>query len=214
MISTNTVDTITEGSTLRGSIVKQSRRAGAGIIHNVTNTKTDDIGARVYKDVCMDSDFSGHKDDKNHRLTVKNKAVHNMRHGNQQNRNFVEFNGHMKMSHDRVNSRILNLSDTQPAGCNGPVMCKLGKKMQNIVTQHDPKAPVHAVTHTQFSHGGIQRGSTGNTSMMAPGAVPVNGPEGEALNNAVGLNYAINIGPSDAIVRAQQKEFMSNMSRR
>lgn len=211
MFHVQTLDGITEGSTL----INHQAQPGRGCCDTKYMPQisgTDTIGARPYNDASMDGDFSGHKDTKNHRLTVKNKSVHNMRHANEKNHNSGDFRKHIKDINRSPNSRVLNYSDSQPVGCNGPVICKLGKQMQNVITAHDPDAPVHAATHTQFAHGGVLKGNEeAPSSMLAPGVVPTSGPDGMSLNNAAGMHYAINIGPGDAITGSQKKDFMSSM---
>lgn len=217
MFAVGTLDDIAEGSTLKATKKKKKKtRIGPYSFEKGNQPKSDSVGSRVYTDVCMDRTFSGHKDSKNRRLTVRSKEVHTMRHANQNNHNPGDFRSHMsdaKIQGDGKKVRSVSPRDTQPGGCNGPVMCKTGKVFQKngVVTQHDPQNPVHAATHKQFAHGGVQFGEP--ISMIgASQTLPTTNPENAALNNAAGLNYAINIGKGDAIGAMHNQNFMKQVS--
>jgi hypothetical protein len=215
MIKGESLDNITEGSTLSSKTKSKIRQPSVYSYEKPVQPKGDLVGDRVYKNVLMDSTFSGHKDSKNKRLTVALLAVHNMRHANEKTHNLGDFRENVPLSKifgDKIKSRVVTVRDTQPVGCNGPVMCKTGKVFQKVgvVTMHDPDNPVHAATHKQFAHGGVQ--FKGEMSMMgASQTLPVTNPENASLNNAAGLHYAINIGKGDAVSKMHNQNLMQQV---
>jgi len=192
MFKTDTLDTIAEGSTLRRHGALKVRGAVA------TQTVPRKKDSRSYGDASGESLITGAKDTKNKRLTVKLQSVHTIRHSDEQNR--VEGAWRMNVIKKSPMKRKRQSINT-PAGCNGPVICKVGIAMRNIITQHDPKAPVHAATHEQFSHGGVAfKKPVVKASMIgAGGALPTTGPEAKSLQNAVGLHYTTNVKPGKVL---------------
>ena len=214
MFAVQSLDDITEGSTL---LDQKTKKQSSGMsFERSSQPKSDFVGDRVYKNHSMDRTFYGHKDSKNKRLTVRAKEVHTMRHSSEKNHSAGDYRSHVSMSKvhgDAKRRRKVFPHDTQPGGCNGPVMCNTGKAFQKsgVITQHDPQNPVHAATQKQFTHGGVQ--FKGEISMMgASNTLPTNNPENAALNNAAGLHYAINIGKGDAIGQMQNQNFMQQVA--
>lgn len=214
MFAVQSLDNISEGSTLLAQ--KTKKQSSVMSFQRSSQPKSDFVGDRVYKNHSMDRTFHGHKDSKNTRLTVRNKEVHAMRHSSEKNHSAGDYRSHVSMSKmhgDAKRRRKILPHDTQPGGCNGPVMCKTGKAFQKsgVITQHDPQNPVHAATQKQFTHGGVQ--FKGEISMMgASSTLPLDNPENAALNNAAGLHYAINIGKGDAIGKMQNQNFMQQVA--
>jgi hypothetical protein len=213
MVQGDSLDNITEGSTLKNAKRMRKRRSSSAYSYEKSDQPTSDlVGRRIYNDVLMDKTYGGHKDSKNKRLTVPLVSVHNMRNANEQTHNPGDFRENVSLSKilgDKVKVRVFK---TQPDGCNGPVMCKTGKVFQKsgVITMHDPDNPVHAATQKQFSHGGVQFEE--KMSMMgASQTLPNTNPENAALDNAAGLHYAINIGKGDAVSGMHNANFMQRV---
>ena len=197
MLHQSTLDTIAEGSTLT-----QHKHEGRSR-HTTPGEKFIPLHSssqgRHYTDVMMDGRITGPKDSKNKVLEVKTPRVQVIRHGVEKSRNEGDFRlGKKDKPVTREGLPVV------PVGCNGPVFCPKGIAMRNVITQHDPDAPVHAATHEQFTHGGVHFADQmkPNSMMGAAGALPVDGPEHESLQNAQGLHYATDIKPATNIVNS------------
>lgn len=221
MFGVQTLDHITDGSTLskpdhRKHKSKKHKKGKEGDFSPVKQDSSDSLSQRHYKDHCMDGKITGHKDSKNTALTVGMKSVHTVSHANEKSRNAGDFRKHMsiqKYNGDSINKRSDTPLNTQPPGCIGPTICPVGKAMQNVVTQHDSRAPIHAATHTQFSHGSETNPTYEQISMIgAGGTVPRDTPNNASLDNAAGLHYAINIGRGDAFTNMSRQNFMQGMA--
>lgn len=215
MFPVDTLDTIAEGSTLKShGDVKSS--VGVSYAPAVQDS-SDDLSHRFYTDPSMDGRWTGHRDSLNKRLTVVQKHVHTMSHGNEQNRNVGDYRRSMGLNKYWGKTRKMRVdgpSNTQPVGCNGPVICQLGRAMRGVVTQHNPVAPVHAAPHMQFSHGGVSKERVGgDVSMIGAGnTVPMDTPNNSYMNNAVGLHYVMKIGAASAYMGMEKQNFMRGMS--
>jgi len=199
----DSLDAITDGSTLvaRG----QKKSVDTVSYAPAVQDSSDDLSHRFYEDPSMSGRRGGHLDSKNTRLTVQQKHVHYIGHANEQNRNVGDWRRAVSMKKLLGGSkkrRPASVMNTQPIGCNGPVMCELGVAMRGVMIPHDVTAPVYAAPHMQFSHGGIATDkSGGGVSMIgAGGTVPGDTPNNESLNNAVGLHYAMKISPASAYI--------------
>lgn len=236
MFAVNTLDTITDGSTLKYNKGKKTKKKKDD--HTpATQDSSDQLNNRSYSDPLMCGKYGGHKDTKNHRLTVKNKDVHNVTHANEMSRNAGDFRKHISESKYHGDSRVMrsmsdtkprwgcngpidwwwckpgNEMNTQPPGCNGPVMCKTGKAMQGVMTPHDPNLPIHAAHHENLAHGGVARSAYEKVGMIgAGGTVPKDTPNNVDLNSAAGLHYAMNISPGNAYTNMNKQNFMQGMT--
>ena len=219
MFAVDTLDTIAEGSTLsarnKGGHTKKKH---VGDYKPARQDSSDSLQSRGYKDPMMDKRYGGHKDSKNKALTVKMKSVHTASHHNEKSHNAGDFRKHVstaKYLGGSRNRRKQTIANTQPLGCNGPVMCEVGKVMQGVMTRHDPHAPVHAVSHEKLAHGGIAKPVQEAPAMIgAGGAVPGDTPNNRDLNSAAGLHYAMQMtkGAGGAYNTMANKNFMQGMS--
>ena len=214
MFAVDTLDTIADGSTLlshgRGTSVEKVSHTKA------VQDSSDDLSHRSYTDPSMTGRWIGHLDSRNKRLTVAQKHVHKIDHVNEQNRVTGDHRRHMgyeKSAGKTKTKRVDTPSNTQPVGCNGPVICQLGRAMHGVVTQHDPDAPLHAAPHENLSHGGISNEKKVNEiSMIGAGnTVPSDTPNNSPMNNAAGLHYAMKQGPASAYMGMAKQNFMQGM---
>jgi hypothetical protein len=216
MFAVETLDHITEGSTLHKKHKKTHKKKHKEDVHAAKQNSSDSLSHRHYKDPSMDGKITGHKDSKNTALTVGMKSVHTISHANESSRNAGDFRSKVSLKKyhgDSIKTRPNTPLNTQPHGCIGPTMCATGKAMQNVVTQHDPRAPVHAATHAQFSHGGIAKPAYDTIGMIgAGGTVPKDTPNNASLNSAAGLHYAMNISPNSAFNNMSRQNFMQGMA--
>ena len=215
MFSVDSLDTITEGSTLVGHGRKKS--ADTVSYAPAVQDSSDDLSHRFYEDPSMSGRHAGHLDSRNTRLTVQQKHVHYIGHANEQNRNMGDYRRGVSMKKllgDSKKKRADSVMNTQPVGCNGPVICKLGVAMQGVMIPHDVTAPVYAAPHMQFSHGGIATDKSGGKVSMigAGGTVPGDTPKNMSLNNAVGLHYAMKISPASAYVDMRRQKLMQGIT--
>ena len=216
MFAVDTLDTIADGSTLRSH---DNRKYAEKLLHTGTGQdSSDDLSHRTYTDPSMTGRWIGHLDSRNKRLTVAQKHVHKMEHPHEHNRvvgDHRRMMGNDKSSGKTKMKRVDVPSNTQPIGCNGPVICQLGRSMRGVVTQHDPDVPVHAAPHEKLSHGGISKDKTGDEiSMIGAGnTVPSDTPNNSNMNNAAGLHYAMKQGPASAYTSMVKQNFMQGMSR-
>lgn len=191
MLHRQTLDVIADGSTLidRPKSIR-SRSEYRGEKHALKTPKHSNARGRFFPSSMMDSRITGPRDNLNKALEVKSSRVQTIRHSNDRSHNEGDFR---LGKYDRYKKRR-GLPQV-PVGCNGPVICPVGKAMRNVITQHDPEAPILAATHEQFSHGGVRfQNPMAETSMMeAGGALPENGPDSKSLRNAKGLDYAEDI---------------------
>jgi len=191
MLHSQTLDVIAEGSTLvdRPKAARQ-RSKYIGEKHPLKTPKQSNARGRVFPSSMMDSRITGPRDNLNRALEVKSSRVQTIRHGNDRSHNEGDFRLG-KNDHRKQRRGLPQL----PVGCNGPVICPVGKAMRNVITQHDSEAPILAATHEQFSHGGVRfQNPMGETSMIeAGGALPENGPDSKSLRNAKGLHYTEDI---------------------
>lgn len=215
MFGVATLDTITEGSTLHKKHGTHHKKKHKSDHTAAKQNSSDTLSKRHYKDPSMDGKIVGHKDSKNTALTVPMKSVHTMSHASESSRNPGDFRSKMSMKKyhgDDIKTRSNTPFNTLPPGCMKPTMCAVGKAMQNVVTQHDPQAPVHAAPHMQFSHGGISKPAYESVGMIgAGGTVPKDTPNNASLNSAAGLHYAINITPGSAFNNMSRQNFMQGM---
>lgn len=218
MFGVPTLDHITEGSTLhkKHETGHHHKKKHGKDTHAVKQNSSDSLSQRYYKDPSMDGKITGHKDSKNKALTVGMKSVHTVSHANEKSRNAGDFRKHMslqKYNGESINKRSDTPMNTQPVGCIGPTICPVGKAMQNVVTQHDPNAPVHAATHTHLSHGGVSTSANDQVGMIgAGGTVPRDTPNNVSLNSAAGLHYAINMNPGSAYNNMTRQNFMQGIA--
>lgn len=218
MFSVDSIDTISEGSTLSGHGRARSR-SGAVSFAPVVQDSSDDLSHRMYGDPSMAGRWTGHMDSKNKRLTVHQKHVHYIGHANEQSRNPGDYRSGVTMNKlvgKAKTTRADTVSNTQPVGCNGPVICDLGVAMRGVMMQYDSSVPVHAAPHMQFSHGGIatEKLKAGEeVSMIGAGdSVPGDTPNNDSLNNAAGLHYAMKVGPASAYTTMAKQNFMQGIS--
>ena len=216
-----TIENLSEGSTLfdigvYGSgyddMVSFAPASAAG--------STDDLCHRAYRNSSMTGDYMGPRVSKNTRLYINKPEVQCMRSvvtdGN--NRNEGDWRRGMSLAAyngDMVRRRSEVYTDKQPVGCNGPVMCKLGLKMKGVIVAHNPDLPVLAAESEAFSQGGVFVNKARDVVSMvgAGGDMPTNQNEGGSrLNNAVGLNFVVTIGPGSAVTAMQQKNFVGGVS--
>ena len=85
MFSVDSLDTITEGSTLVGHGRKKS--ADTVSYAPAVQDGSDDLSHRFYEDPSMSGRRTGHLDSRNTRQTVQQKHVPYIGHANEQNRN-------------------------------------------------------------------------------------------------------------------------------
>jgi hypothetical protein len=215
MFSVDSIDTITEGSTL----LSHGHTKTKGVVSYAAAVQdgSDDLSNRMYDDPSMAGRWTGHMDSKNKRLTVRQKHVHHVGHSNERSRNEGQHRRMMgmdKLLGKTKTMRADTVANTQPVGCNGPVICKLGIAMRGVLTQHDSSAPVHAAPHMQFSHGGIATEKAGGDVSMigAGGTVPADTPNNASLNSAAGLHYAMKVGPASAYTDMQKQNFMQGIA--
>ena len=186
-----TLDTIAEGSTLKDIKVNVRSRSKYPSINGILDVPvSSDARGRVYKSPMMDGRITGPKDNLNKALEVKKPRVQTIRHSVDRSYNEGDFRLGKK------DKKVMRTGlPSVPYGCNGPVFCPVGKAMRNVITQHDPEAPILAATHEQFSHGGVrfQRPMADTSMMGAGGALPEDGPDSKSLRNAKGLHYTTDI---------------------
>ena len=215
-----TIENLSEGSTLfdiggYGSgyddMVSFAPASAAG--------STDDLCHRAYRNSSMTGDYMGPRDSKNTRLYINKPEVQCMRSvvtdGN--NRNAGDWRRGMSLSAyngEMIRRRDVIYTDKQPVGCNGPVICKLGLKMKGVIVAHNNDLPVLAAESEAFSQGGVFVSKDVGVSQVGAGeSIPTKQNEGGSrLNNAVGLNFAMTIGPGSAVTSMQQKNFVDGVS--
>jgi hypothetical protein len=213
-----TIDHITEGSTLPD--YGGSRHTGSSSsFKQALQDTTDDVSHRGYDDPSMTGTWNGPTDTKNTRLYINNPEVQQLRSVvSGSNKNAGDWRRRMSMASyngDRRVTRQERYEDKQPVGCNGPVICKLGLMMKDIIVAHNNNLPILAAKSDVFAPGGVSAPrQNGDVSLVSAGfAVPTDSANGgSSLNNAVGLNYAINIGPGSAVTDMQQKNFVGGIS--
>ena len=217
MFAGDTLDTIGDASTLvsRGvqDVVSRVLSYTAA-----TQYKSDDLSHRRYSDACMTGVWSGYRDSKNTSLYIDNDEVQTLAsvvaNGNKcagdwrRETSMASYNGHRRVK------RKWGVEDSQPVGCNGPVVCTLGLKMRDVIVAHNNDLPVLAAKASAFGVGGVSNPHQDkDVSKIGAGySVPTNGPDGSRLNNAVGLDYAINITPGKAILAMQRKNFVGGVA--
>lgn len=213
-----TLDNISEGSTLWDSDDGRHRRGAIWSFKPASQDTTDDVSHRGYTDPSMTGTWDGPRDTKNKRLFINKPEVQRLRSvvaG--YNKNAGDWRRRMDMASyngDRRVTRRERYEDKQPVGCNGPVICKLGVQMKDVVVAHNNNLPILAAKADVFAPGGVSAPRQNEEmSMVSAGfAVPTDSADGARLNNAVGLNYAINIGPGSAVSSMQNKNFVSGVS--
>jgi hypothetical protein len=213
-----TIENLSEGSTLAAaSNLRQSGRvsfdaaSGAGL--------SDGVCHRGYGDPSMTGTWHGPRDTKNTRLYLDKPDVQSMCSVVTQGNNRCEGDWRRGVSMsayngDRIRTRAVTYEDKQPVGCNGPVVCKLGLKMRSVVVAHNNSLPVLAAEAEAFSQGGVFVNKDEVVSEIGAGeSLPTNQNEGGSrLNNAVGLNFAITIGPGSAVASMQKQNFVGGVS--
>lgn len=213
-----TLDNISEGSTLWDSDDGRHRRGAIWSFKPASQDTTDDVSHRGYTDPSMTGTWDGPRDTKNKRLFINKPEVQRLRSvvaG--YNKNAGDWRRRMDMASyngERRVTRRERYEDKQPVGCNGPVICKLGVQMKDVVVAHNNNLPILAAKADVFAPGGVSAPRQNEEmSMVSAGfAVPTDSADGARLNNAVGLNYAINIGPGSAVSSMQNKNFVSGVS--
>lgn len=213
-----TLDNISEGSTLWDSDDGRHRRGAIWSFKPASQDTTDDVSHRGYTDPSMTGTWDGPRDTKNKRLFINKPEVQRLRSvvaG--YNKNAGDWRRRMDMASyngDRRVTRQERYEDKQPVGCNGPVICKLGVQMKDVVVAHNNNLPILAAKADVFAPGGVSAPRQNEEmSMVSAGfTVPTDSADGARLNNAVGLNYAINIGPGSAVSSMQNKNFVSGVS--
>lgn len=198
MLHRQTLDVIAEGSTLADKPThRRSRSKYTGEKHPLKIPKHSNARGRVYASAMMDGRITGPRDNLNRALEVKSRRVQTMRHAVDRSHNEGDFR---LGQYDR--KAVRSGLPSVPVGCNGPVICPIGKAMRNVITQHDSEAPILAATHEQFRHGGVRfQDPMDETSMLeAGGALPDNGPDSKSLRNAKGLHYAKDVSSATDMV--------------
>lgn len=213
-----TLDNISEGSTLPDTGDGGHGRGGGWSFKPASQDTTDDVSHRGYTDPSMTGTWDGPRDTKNKRLFINKPEVQHLRSvvtGN--NKNAGDWRRRMDMASyngDRRVTRQERYEDKQPVGCNGPVICKLGVQMKGVIVAHNNNLPILAAKADVFAPGGVSapRQDDGVSMVSAGFAVPTDSADGARLNNAVGLNYAINIGPGSAVSDMQRQNFVGGVS--
>ena len=217
-MKSQTIETLSEGSTLpaahnrrRSSRFSFKAASGDGL--------SDDVCHRGYGDPSMTGTWQGPIDSKNTRLYLHKPEVQAMRSVVTQGNNRCEGDWRRGMSMsayngDTIRTRVVSHEDRQPVGCNGPVICDLGLKMKQVIVAHNNDLPVLAAESEAFSQGGVFVSKDVGVSQVGAGeSIPTNQEEGGSrLNNAVGLNFAITIGPGSAVTAMQKQNFVGGVS--
>jgi hypothetical protein len=213
-----TLENLSEGSTLQAA--RGHQRSNRFDYKSASRVGlTDDVCHRGYGDPSMTGTWQGRRDSKNMRLNIHKPEVQVMRSVVTQGNNRCEGDWRRGMSMaayngDMIRTRVASYDDVQPVGCNGPVICDLGLKMKQVIVAHNNYLPVLAAESEAFSQGGVFVSKDVGVSHVGAGeSIPTNQDAGGSrLNNAVGLNFAITIGPGSAVSSMQKQNFVGGVS--